>query len=87
VNISEESVTIFTSILQMVVLQSRGGIAPDVPSTATISDLLCVHVRVIIIPDSSTRELSGNNQQTSSSEAGETWTEVTVNFAYEYLFS
>jgi hypothetical protein len=43
--------------------------------------------QVLIIPDSSTRELSGNNQHTSSSEAGETWTEVTVNFAYEYLFS
>jgi hypothetical protein len=28
-------------------------------------------------------ELSGSNQQTSGKEAGETWLEIAVNFAYE----
>jgi hypothetical protein len=32
-----------------------GGIAQDVPYTATITDLLCFLIRVLIIPDLPTR--------------------------------
>jgi hypothetical protein len=41
------------------------------PCTATVSDLLCVPIRFIIIPDSSTRALWQLPADTSSSEAGE----------------
>jgi hypothetical protein len=49
-----------------------------VPYTATISRLFCVPIWLLIIPD-----LYGSNQQAPSSESGETWQEMFMNFAYE----
>jgi hypothetical protein len=56
----------------------RGGIA----RTATISDLLCDLISVLIIPIHPP-ELPGNYQQTPSNEVGEMWREMAVNFVYE----
>jgi hypothetical protein len=41
----------------ILLLLSQGGITQGIPSTATICDLLCVPIRVLIIPDSSSRVL------------------------------
>jgi hypothetical protein len=60
-----------------------GGIAQGIPCTATISDLLGVPIWVHIIPDSSTTALWQLPAETPSSEVGETWWEVAVNFAYK----
>jgi hypothetical protein len=81
-------VTFFYAIKMVyfhIMLQLRGGVAQGAPSTATIYELLCVLIWVLIIPDSSTR-LSGNNQQTSDCK-GETWRYVTAKFAYELSLS
>jgi hypothetical protein len=42
---------------RLLLLQFRGGIAQGVPYTATVTDLLCFPVWVLIIPDSSKRGL------------------------------
>jgi hypothetical protein len=48
----------------------RGGIVQSVPCTAAVSDLLCVTVGVLIIPDLSTRALWQIATDTPSSELG-----------------
>jgi len=48
--------TLFYHLLDLLPLL-WGGITQGVPSTATISDLLCVSILVLIIPDSSIRTL------------------------------
>jgi hypothetical protein len=47
----------------------RGEIVQSLPCTAAISDLLCVPIWVIIVPDSSTRPLWQILAETPSSEA------------------
>jgi hypothetical protein len=65
----------------------RGGIVQGVPDTATIADLLCVPIWVLIIPDSFTRALWQLQAQTLGTEAGETSQKIAVNFAYEVSLS
>jgi hypothetical protein len=63
----------------------RGNIAQGVPYAATIYDLLCILFSDLIIPGSYTRALWQLPAETrpTSSEAGETWQEMTINFAYD----
>jgi hypothetical protein len=67
----------------------RGGIAQCVQCTATIYDVLCVLVSVLIIPDSVDRAVWQLSAEIPSSKKGESWREMTVNFSYDvvYLFS
>jgi hypothetical protein len=60
-----------TKLLLLLLL--RGGFAQGLPYIATISNLLCVPVWVLIIPDSSIRDLWQLPAETSTSEGGETW--------------
>jgi hypothetical protein len=54
-------------------------------NTATISDLLCIPIRVLIIPDLSTRALWQLPADTASSEARETWQEVATEFCLQSI--
>jgi hypothetical protein len=49
----------------------------------TISHLLRIPIWFLIIPDSSTRTLWQLLAEIPGSEAGETWQEMAMNFAYE----
>jgi hypothetical protein len=60
-----------------------GGTAQCVPSTVTITDLLCGLIWFLIIPHSCSRALWQQSADTSGSEAGESWREMTVNFGYK----
>jgi hypothetical protein len=51
------------------------------------SDLLCVPIWVLIIPDSYTRALWQVSAETRSTESGETWREMAVHFADEISLS
>jgi hypothetical protein len=62
-----------------------GRIVQGVLYTTTVADLLCVSIWVLISPDSSTRTLRQYPAETPSSDAGETWREMPVNFSYKYL--
>jgi hypothetical protein len=57
-------------------------VSHGVPCTASISDLLCVPIWFLIIPDSSTKALLQLAAEPPSSKAGETWQEIAVSFAY-----
>jgi hypothetical protein len=59
----------------------RSGIAQGAPCTATISDVLCVSTRVLIILDSCARAFCQLPADTPSSVSGGTWREMAVNFA------
>jgi hypothetical protein len=64
----------------------RGCMAHGAPYPATITDLWCFHMWVLIIPDSSA-QLSSSNQQTPSSEAGRNLVRMSLNLVYKYFFS
>jgi len=55
------------------------------PCTATISDLLCVPIWFLIIPDSSTRALWQLPVETSSSEAGKLHEEMAAKFCLQSI--
>jgi hypothetical protein len=54
--------------------------------TATTTVLLCFPIWLPIIPDSSSRALWQEQAETPSSNVGETWWEMSQNFAYKPLF-
>jgi hypothetical protein len=77
--------TFITFTLHKLLLLFWRGIT--VPCTATISDVLYVPIWVLTIPDLSIRAVWQLPAETSSSEAGETWRELAVNFSSEVYLS
>jgi hypothetical protein len=64
-----------------------GDIAQRVPYTATITDLLCFPIWILIIPDHPLEPSSGSQQRRLEAKQEETWCEMFLNLAYKYLFS
>jgi hypothetical protein len=71
----------------MTLLPLLGCISKGVTYTATILDVLCLHILSIMIPDSFARPLRKLPRETCNSEAGETWREMAMKFAYEVSLS
>jgi hypothetical protein len=65
-----------TEILEHLILYLCGVGARLNPYTEIISDVLCIPIWVLIIPDSSTRALWQLPEEISSSKAWETWREM-----------
>jgi hypothetical protein len=61
--------------------------AQGVPYTATITDLLCFSIRVLIIPDSSTTALWQLPADTPSSKAWRNLARYVSEFCLQYTFS
>jgi hypothetical protein len=61
------------------------GIVQSVPYGCDNSLSIVLPIWVRIIPDSSTRVLCSGSAETVA-KRGETWREVSVNFAYQYLY-
>jgi hypothetical protein len=77
-------VNMYYVLKQSVIVTVMGRYRTSIPYTATITDLLCFPEfwSFLIHP----LELSGSNQQTPSSEAGETSWEMSLDFSYKYIF-
>jgi hypothetical protein len=71
---------LYLTVITVTILLLTGAIAQGVPHTATITDLLCFPIWVLIISDSSTRDLWQLTAETSSSTAEETWREMAAEF-------
>jgi hypothetical protein len=74
----------YCQILATILLLLQGGITQGIPYTGNHSwSIVCLHLSS---NHSWFTQQSGINQQGPGSEEGETWREMSINFAYKYRF-